>query len=114
VYIFNSDGFPYNCIICVRSKFYNWRINIFSSNKIISNFQINSSSNSTVYYKIAEKKAKYARNIILLIIIILLAIGNILQTPKPAEYGKVDFGFWRYIWLLPGDLYNYYYDKYIN
>ena len=78
------------------------------------NFQINSSSNSTVYYKIAEKKAKYARNIILLIIIILLAIGNILQTPKPAEYGKVDFGFWRYIWLLPGDLYNYYYDKYIN
>jgi hypothetical protein len=63
--------------------------------------QINSSSNSTVDYEIAEKKAKYARNIILLIIVILLSIGNILQTPKPAEYGKVDFGLWRYVIVIP-------------
>jgi hypothetical protein len=60
---------------------------------------------SSVDYENAEKKAKYTRNIILLIIIILLAIGNVLQTPKPTEYGKVDFGWWRYFWILPGNFF---------
>ena len=59
-------------------------------------------TNFTTNYKIIEEKAKYTRNIILLTIIILLTVGNILQTPKSTEYGKVDFGLWRYIWLLPG------------
>jgi len=54
-------------------------------------------------YSNSEKKSKYTRNIIFLIIIILLAVGNILQVPKPKEYGKY-FGYWRYIWLLPGNI----------
>ncbi|RIA84410.1 hypothetical protein C1645_742347 [Glomus cerebriforme] len=59
-------------------------------------------------YGIAEKKAKYIRNIVLLILIILLAVGNILQTPKPEDYGKVDFDWWRYIWLLPAMVKNFF------
>src|SRR4051794_37108420 len=58
-------------------------------------YQKNSDSNP-------EKKSKYTRNMIFLIIIISLVVGNILQTPKSTEYGKVDFGLLRFIWLLPG------------
>ena len=66
---------------------------------ILDLYQKYSSSNS-------EKKSKYTRNIILLIISILLAVGNVLQVPKPTEYGE-DFGWWRYIWLLAGNKFYY-------
>ncbi|CAG8439645.1 11459_t:CDS:2 [Funneliformis mosseae] len=38
----------------------------------------------------------------------LLAIGNVVQTPKSTDYEVVDFGWWRYIWLLPGYYKNLY------
>ncbi|PKK63544.1 hypothetical protein RhiirC2_788754 [Rhizophagus irregularis] len=66
-------------------------------------FQQNFNSNYTVDYENVEKKAKYMRNVILLLITILLAIGNVSQTPKSIEYETVDFGLWRFIWLLPGE-----------
>lgn len=68
-------------------------------------FQQNFNSNYTVDYENVEKKAKYMRNVILLLITILLAIGNVSQTPKSIEYETVDFGLWRFIWLLPGNFF---------
>ena len=41
--------------------------------------------------EIAEKKANYTRNIIFLIITILLAVENVLQTPKSSDYDVVSF-----------------------
>ncbi|CAG8544068.1 17497_t:CDS:2 [Funneliformis caledonium] len=55
----------------------------------------------TADLEIAINKAKYARNVFLLILVSLLAIGNVVQTPKSTDYEVVDFGWWRYIWLLP-------------
>ncbi len=42
-------------------------------------------------YEIVEKKANYMRNIIFLIITILLAVENVLQTPKSSDYDVVSF-----------------------
>ncbi|RGB38031.1 hypothetical protein C1646_740831 [Rhizophagus diaphanus] len=37
------------------------------------------------------------------IIYVIDSIGNVSQTPKSIEYETVDFGLWRFIWLLPGE-----------
>ncbi|GBC04621.1 hypothetical protein RclHR1_05790002 [Rhizophagus clarus] len=104
-YPFNSITFPTSVLFALGVNFIIGGLIFLAGIKsfpYLVRFQKNFASNDIVDHEIAEKKAEYMRNIILLIIIILLAIGNVLQTPKLIEYGKVDFGWWRHIWILPG------------